>query len=191
MLSRDSEDQMWSRFVFERVIWPQEVTLVLWTQPSGPLCLWQCFYFFPLTAHKRHFCDKKYRILKRQNCLNFWICCNACWHFHSLWLSLWLSKALICSQGTCSAHHVEAVYPALLQASNYKVTLNQWLVISVCWNTQLQANEILEYFRIFPPWVQQVEGTWSVLCKSIEFWETTSNFPFTLHTLLLKSVQLE
>ena len=44
MLSRDSEDEMWSRFVFELVIWPQEVTLVRWTQPSGPLCLWQCFF---------------------------------------------------------------------------------------------------------------------------------------------------
>ena len=33
-----------SRFVFELVIWPQEVTLARWTQPSGPLCLWQCFY---------------------------------------------------------------------------------------------------------------------------------------------------
>ena len=31
---------MW--FVFELVIWPQEVTLARWTQPSGPLCLWQC-----------------------------------------------------------------------------------------------------------------------------------------------------
>ena len=40
MLSRDSEDKMWSRFV----IWPQEVTLVRWTQSSGPLCLWQCFF---------------------------------------------------------------------------------------------------------------------------------------------------
>ena len=39
MLSRDSEDKMWSRFV----IWPQEVTLARWTQPSGLLCLWQCF----------------------------------------------------------------------------------------------------------------------------------------------------
>ena len=39
MVSRDSEDKMWSRFV----IWPQEVTLVRWTQSSGPLCLWQCF----------------------------------------------------------------------------------------------------------------------------------------------------
>ena len=27
------EDEIWSRFVFE---------LVIWTQPSGPLCLWQC-----------------------------------------------------------------------------------------------------------------------------------------------------
>ena len=36
---------IWSRFVFELVIWPQEVTLIRWTQPSGPLCLWQCFYF--------------------------------------------------------------------------------------------------------------------------------------------------
>ena len=34
MLGRDSEDELWSRFVFE---------LVIRTQPSGPLCLWQCF----------------------------------------------------------------------------------------------------------------------------------------------------
>ena len=25
------------------VIWPEQVTLVSRTQPSGPLCLWQCF----------------------------------------------------------------------------------------------------------------------------------------------------
>ena len=43
MLSRDSEAEMWSRFVFELVIWPQEITFARWTQPSGPLCLWQCF----------------------------------------------------------------------------------------------------------------------------------------------------
>ena len=36
---------MW--FVFELVIWPQEVTLARWTQPSGPLCLWQCFFYAP------------------------------------------------------------------------------------------------------------------------------------------------
>ena len=34
MFGWDSEDEIWSRFVFE---------LVMWTQPSGPLCLWQCF----------------------------------------------------------------------------------------------------------------------------------------------------
>ena len=39
MLSRDSEDEIWSRFAFE---------LVIWTQPSGPLCLWQCFNITPL-----------------------------------------------------------------------------------------------------------------------------------------------
>ena len=42
MLSRDSEDEMSSRFAFELVIWLQDVTLARWTQPSGPLCLWQC-----------------------------------------------------------------------------------------------------------------------------------------------------
>ena len=42
MLSRDCEDEMWSKFVFELVTWRQEVTLARWTQPSGPLCLWQC-----------------------------------------------------------------------------------------------------------------------------------------------------
>ena len=42
MLGRDSEDEIWSRFVFELVIWLKKVTLVSRTQPSGPLCLWQC-----------------------------------------------------------------------------------------------------------------------------------------------------
>ena len=42
ILNRDSEDEIWSRFVFELVIWPKGVTLVRWTQSSGPLCLWQC-----------------------------------------------------------------------------------------------------------------------------------------------------
>ena len=51
MLGRDSEDEIWSRFVFELVLWPQEVTLVSRTQPSGPLCLWQCF------SCKANFCD--------------------------------------------------------------------------------------------------------------------------------------
>ena len=48
MLSRDSEYKMWSRFVFELVIWPQQVTWARRTQPSGPLCLWQCFLYFLL-----------------------------------------------------------------------------------------------------------------------------------------------
>ena len=46
MLGGDSEDEIWSRFVFEFVIWPQEVTLVRWTQSAGPLCLWQCFHIW-------------------------------------------------------------------------------------------------------------------------------------------------
>ena len=44
MLSRDSEDEMWSRFMFELLIWLQEATLARWTQSSGPLCLWQCLF---------------------------------------------------------------------------------------------------------------------------------------------------
>ena len=53
MLSRDSEDKMWSRFVFEKV------TLARWTQPSGPLCLWQFLIhggsLFPSRSAKRLF----------------------------------------------------------------------------------------------------------------------------------------
>ena len=44
MLSRYSEDEMWSWFAIELVLWPQEVTFARWTQPSGPLCLWQCLF---------------------------------------------------------------------------------------------------------------------------------------------------
>ena len=32
------------------MIWPKVVTLVSRTQPSGPLCLWQCFYLYWITG---------------------------------------------------------------------------------------------------------------------------------------------
>ena len=39
MLGRDSSDEIWSRFVIR----PKPITSVSRTQPTGPLCLWQCF----------------------------------------------------------------------------------------------------------------------------------------------------
>ena len=61
--------EIWLRFVFEFVIWPQEVTLVRWTQSSGPLCIWQCLshcMFLPLvTCNARHR-QQHLRILVRQ-----------------------------------------------------------------------------------------------------------------------------
>ena len=67
MLSRDSEDEMWSRFVFELAIWPQEVTLARWTQPSGPLCLWQCFCWW--SKYGRNFCNFTFSPQKLQHLL--------------------------------------------------------------------------------------------------------------------------
>ena len=63
MLSRDSEDEMWSRFMLELLIWLQEVTLARWTQPSGPLCLWQCFLKIPIIHSKKYsfFWKRSYR----------------------------------------------------------------------------------------------------------------------------------
>ena len=57
MLSWNSEDKIWSRFVVDLVTWPQEVTLAKWTQPSGPLCLWQCLKSWWL-IHSKH--DDRY-----------------------------------------------------------------------------------------------------------------------------------
>ena len=60
MLSRDSEDEMWSRFMFELLIWLHEATLARWTQSSGPLCLWQCFMCFWFESVFLHgwFCNR-------------------------------------------------------------------------------------------------------------------------------------
>ena len=72
MLSRHSEDAIWSRFVFELVIWPQQITLARWTQPSGPLCLWQCL---PIYTGWR-WCDDFKKIFKMAD----WrISSNCCW----------------------------------------------------------------------------------------------------------------
>ena len=57
MLSRDSEDKMWSRLMFELLIWLQETTLARWTQSSGPLCLWQCLCH--LAPPKDYFCENQ------------------------------------------------------------------------------------------------------------------------------------
>ena len=60
----DSEDEIWSRFVFE-LVW----TLVNWTQPSPPLCLWQCLNFTHPRVNKFKpflylcFCDLAYSLI--------------------------------------------------------------------------------------------------------------------------------
>ena len=44
MLGRYFKDEIWSRFMlslYVYFVW----TLVSWTQPSGPSCLWQCLLF--------------------------------------------------------------------------------------------------------------------------------------------------
>ena len=61
MLSRDSDNEFDQDLCLNLLIWPQEVTLIKSTQPSGLLCLWQCFeYFFskPTTLFSIlcHFC---------------------------------------------------------------------------------------------------------------------------------------
>ena len=63
MLGRDSEDEIWSRFMFELVIWLQEFTLARWTQPSGPLCLWQCFKM-PGQNHQKNWTQIELEIWK-------------------------------------------------------------------------------------------------------------------------------
>ena len=50
MLGRYSEDENRSRFMFVLVMWPKQVTLVSWSQPSGPLCLWQYLIYIMLLS---------------------------------------------------------------------------------------------------------------------------------------------
>ena len=61
MLSRDSEDKMWSRFV----IWHQEVTLARWTQPSGlpEISILQCISTYSDISAIVHFVKS---VLKQQ-----------------------------------------------------------------------------------------------------------------------------
>ena len=45
LLGWDYDDELCSRFFWELMKWPKEVTLVTRTHLSGPLCLRQCFCF--------------------------------------------------------------------------------------------------------------------------------------------------
>ena len=49
---------------WELVIWPKEVTLVSRTQPSGPLCLWQCLQIDTARTKVRFFRHTKYLQLR-------------------------------------------------------------------------------------------------------------------------------
>ena len=64
--------------MFELVIWPQELTLAKWTQPSGPLCLWQCFY---QCLWVTKFCAKfgRHRIPRTASMHNFFIVLRSMW----------------------------------------------------------------------------------------------------------------
>ena len=52
VLGQYSEDEIWSNFVFELVIWLKKVTFVSRTQPSGPFRLWQCFSFLTVLLQR-------------------------------------------------------------------------------------------------------------------------------------------
>ena len=118
MLRRDSEDEMCSRFVPELVIWPQEVILARWTQPSGPLCLWQCyfnieessqfhsdmnvlfslskfgfnhlhFFFMPIHRVSEKVLFQKFQGLDRLDCFGIlWTVSHHCNHFGQFWIIL-------------------------------------------------------------------------------------------------------
>ena len=70
---------IWSRFMFELVIWPQVVTLIRWTQPSGPLCLWQCL----------HQCSIPYFLYMKEVC---------CWRWLVVCCSKWQEQRKTCSR---------------------------------------------------------------------------------------------
>ena len=105
---RDSED-VWSRFVLEFVMWPKEVTFVSRTQPSGPLCLWQCFFYCFVSA-SIHFGGQKSKLRgvkgdsrkqKKTACILYVLwkyCCLAKNTLYSLCTLkiLWFSKKTAC-----------------------------------------------------------------------------------------------
>ena len=39
----DAESRFWRWNSFKICVWTCNITLARWTQPLGPLCLWQCF----------------------------------------------------------------------------------------------------------------------------------------------------
>ena len=38
--------RFWNCNTYVQDLWTVNCDLVIWTQPSGPLCLWQCFFIF-------------------------------------------------------------------------------------------------------------------------------------------------
>ena len=83
MFGWDFEVDPWSRLwrwnlikICEIVTWPQEVTLLRWTQPSGPLCLWQCFDIWIIRQY-RYFKiysngEKNWHNLQKQHSWIWW-----------------------------------------------------------------------------------------------------------------------
>ena len=95
VLGRYYEEEIWSRFVFEIVIWPQEVTLVRWTQPSGPLCLRQCFVFLsdpsPIIVYPCHWLSDSLTFSKLDWCdPDVWRWqLKTCWDCYCFWCWWW------------------------------------------------------------------------------------------------------
>ena len=120
MLGRGSEDEMWSRFVFELAIWPQEVTLARWTQPPGPLCLWQCLFNWWDGRGLRHRCWAIFCFPYLQSSLE---------PLHAL--TFCLAKLTI-SSGYC------------LLRNAFSAMSRKDLML---WKISIQNNEILEVFK--------------------------------------------
>ena len=92
------------------MIWPQEVTLARWTQPSGPLCLWQCLCFMEVCTP----CSLYPFIQPQVWDVNFLEC------FFWILIFLWALKVFFCimfSGGVCAlwANLNNLGFPALIE----------------------------------------------------------------------------
>ena len=145
---------MWSRFV----IWPQEVTLARWTQPSGPLCLWQCFFFRCTTSphQDRSTLSSSLTLLLRWRqrprfvmahiCIRMMVWCNLYFIFSEI-IYYYITHTVICSITLllkCEAHIYNVRVKCVVFSRNRKFAkLTQWNMQYIPCNSAILAQETL------------------------------------------------
>ena len=140
--------------------------VVIWTQPSGPLCLWQCFPLRPSLTKTDDFLGKNFQGTPQRNeqPRHAFDC-----DLRSLKLNLWPHNKM----GVGTAFTIIAMFPGLNRLNIVPISVKTFLIYIINRAFVTASHSAQKKTQYYINWLIQGLIYWSCICTSLFLLELT------------------